>query len=211
MAEWVGLPVKTQTRCRSLIRTSQGIYVTTGAHPRPRVVSSCAGIEHMSRGRITAVRYQVRQYTTSVLIITQRIALRFFSLFWDGRVCQFGAHQKGNTQNHTHTHTPRIAIFRLETLAALLILIDVFPVSGVQNRNHVLGGGILQPNTHVFLYVRAHGDSPVSLAMTHMRRGSGPCGHERTNCTRSVVLFCLWLAQKQTGRLETSLGRQHTS
>ena len=63
-------------------------------------------------------------------------------------MCQFGAHQEGNTQNHTHTR--RGSLFLVWKL-----LIDVFPASGVQNSSQVSGGGVLQPNTHVFLYVRA--------------------------------------------------------
>ena len=42
-------------------------------------------------------------------------------------------------------------------------------------------------NTHVLLHVRAYGDSPVSLAMTHMRRLHGQSGHESTGYTQSVV------------------------
>ena len=42
-------------------------------------------------------------------------------------------------------------------------------------------------NTHVLLRVRAFGDSPVSLAMTHMRWSSGQSGHESTDYTRNVV------------------------
>ena len=41
--------------------------------------------------------------------------------------------------------------------------------------------------THVLLHVRAHGDSPVSLAMTHLRRLHGQQGHESTEYTQSVV------------------------
>ena len=103
MAERAGLPVFSQTRCRSLIRTSQGIHVTTGARPRPRVVSSCTGIKHMSRGQITAVRYQVRQCTTSVLIITQRIDLRFFFFFW-GRLCVLVWRPSKSKHTEPHTH-----------------------------------------------------------------------------------------------------------
>ena len=35
-------------------------------------------------------------------------------------------------------------------------------------------------NTHVLLHVRANGDSPISLAMTHMRWLLGQSGHEST-------------------------------
>ena len=42
-------------------------------------------------------------------------------------------------------------------------------------------------NVHVLLHVRASGDSPVSLAMTHRRQLHGQSGHESTDCTRSVV------------------------
>ena len=42
-------------------------------------------------------------------------------------------------------------------------------------------------NTHVLLPVRAIGDSPVSLAMTHVRWLYGQGGHESTDYTRSVV------------------------
>ena len=42
-------------------------------------------------------------------------------------------------------------------------------------------------NVQVLLHVRAYGDSPVSLAMTHMRWLHGQSGHESTGCTRSVV------------------------
>ena len=35
-------------------------------------------------------------------------------------------------------------------------------------------------NVHVLLHVRAHGDCPVSLAMTHMRWLSGQSGHQST-------------------------------
>ena len=39
------------------------------------------------------------------------------------------------------------------------------------------------------LHVRAYGDSPVSLAMTHMRWLSSQRGHESTDCTLSVVPY----------------------
>ena len=42
-------------------------------------------------------------------------------------------------------------------------------------------------NVHVLLHVRANGDSPVSLAMTHMRWLHGQSGHESTGYTRGVV------------------------
>ena len=42
-------------------------------------------------------------------------------------------------------------------------------------------------NTHVLLHVRAYGDSPVSLAMTHMRWVHGQGGHKSTGYTQSVV------------------------
>ena len=42
-------------------------------------------------------------------------------------------------------------------------------------------------DTHVLLHVRAYGDSPVSLAMTHMRWLHGQRGHESTDNTQSVV------------------------
>ena len=42
-------------------------------------------------------------------------------------------------------------------------------------------------NVNVLLHVRAYGDSPVSLAMTHMRWLHGQSGHESTGYTRSVV------------------------
>ena len=42
-------------------------------------------------------------------------------------------------------------------------------------------------NVHVLLHVRAYGDCPVSLAMTHMRWFHGRSGHESTGYTRSVV------------------------
>ena len=42
-------------------------------------------------------------------------------------------------------------------------------------------------DTHVLLHVRACGDSPVSLAMTHMRWLHGQRGHESTDNTQSVV------------------------
>ena len=42
-------------------------------------------------------------------------------------------------------------------------------------------------NVHVLLHVRAYGDCPVSLAMTHMRWFHGRSGHESTGHTRSVV------------------------
>ena len=38
-------------------------------------------------------------------------------------------------------------------------------------------------NVHVLLHVRANGDSPVSLAMTHMRWPHGKSGHESTGYT----------------------------
>ena len=42
-------------------------------------------------------------------------------------------------------------------------------------------------NAHVLLHVPAKGDSPVSLAMTHMRWAHGQSGHESTDYTLSVV------------------------
>ena len=48
-------------------------------------------------------------------------------------------------------------------------------------------GGALE-NIHVLLHVRANGDGPVSLAMTHMRWLHGQSGHESTDSTLSVVL-----------------------
>ena len=38
-------------------------------------------------------------------------------------------------------------------------------------------------NDHVLLHVRAYGDCPVSLAMTHMRWLHGQCGHLSTEYT----------------------------
>ena len=49
-------------------------------------------------------------------------------------------------------------------------------------------------NAHVLLHVRAYGDSPVSLAMTHMRWLHGQSGHESTGYTRSVVPMRRWVA-----------------
>ena len=43
-------------------------------------------------------------------------------------------------------------------------------------------------NVHVLLHVRAYGDSPVSLAMTHMRWLHGQSGHESTGFTQSGSL-----------------------
>ena len=42
-------------------------------------------------------------------------------------------------------------------------------------------------NTHVLLHLRANGDCPVSLAMTHMRRLRGQRGHESTGDTQSAL------------------------
>ena len=42
-------------------------------------------------------------------------------------------------------------------------------------------------NAHVLLHVLANGDSPVSLAMTHMQWAHGQSGHESTDDTLSVV------------------------
>ena len=42
-------------------------------------------------------------------------------------------------------------------------------------------------NVYVLLHVRAYGDSPVSLAMTHMRWLRSQRGHKSTGCTRGVV------------------------
>ena len=44
-------------------------------------------------------------------------------------------------------------------------------------------------NVHVLLHVRAYGECPVSLAMTHMRWVHGQGGHESTGYTFSVVLM----------------------
>ena len=44
-------------------------------------------------------------------------------------------------------------------------------------------------NVHVLLHVRAYGDCPVSLAMTHMRWVHGQGGHESTGYTFSVVPY----------------------
>ena len=44
-------------------------------------------------------------------------------------------------------------------------------------------------NVHVLLHVRACGDSPVSLAMTHMRWLRGQGGHESAGRTLSVVPY----------------------
>ena len=41
-------------------------------------------------------------------------------------------------------------------------------------------------NAHVLLHVRANGDSPVSLAMTHVRWVHGQGGHESTDCNECV-------------------------
>ena len=48
-----------------------------------------------------------------------------------------------------------------------------------------------QRNTHVLLHVRAYGDSPVSLAMTHMRWAHGQGGHESTDSTTFSVVPCV--------------------
>ena len=48
-------------------------------------------------------------------------------------------------------------------------------------------------NTHVLLHVRANGDSPISLAMTHMRWLHGQSGHESTGDTQSGPQ-CRWVA-----------------
>ena len=42
-------------------------------------------------------------------------------------------------------------------------------------------------NVHVLLHVRAYGDCPVSVAMTHVRWLHGESGHESTGYTRGVV------------------------
>ena len=44
-------------------------------------------------------------------------------------------------------------------------------------------------SAHVLLHVQASGDSPVSLAMTHMRWAHGQSGHESTDDTLSVSLL----------------------
>ena len=51
-------------------------------------------------------------------------------------------------------------------------------------------------NTHVLLHVRANGDSPVSLAMTHMRWLRGQSGRESTDYTQSVLPLCRWVGKR---------------
>ena len=48
-------------------------------------------------------------------------------------------------------------------------------------------------NFHVLLHVRAYGDCPVSLAMTHMQWLQGQSGHESTGYTQSGPQ-CRWVA-----------------
>ena len=60
-------------------------------------------------------------------------------------------------------------------------------VNGVSQRKRCAWMWRRLRNAHVLLHVPAKGDSPVSLAMTHMRWAHGQSGRESTDYTLSVV------------------------
>ena len=70
---------------------------------------------------------------------------------------------------HTLKRVPRTAAVEVKTITNLLIA-----VRGVNVRRYWTWRRLR--NTHVVLRVRANGDSPAPLAMTHMRVGTGPKG-----------------------------------
>ena len=66
--------------------------------------------------------------------------------------------------------------------------IEVSDVSGLKWRSWCAATWRRLGKVHILLHVRAKGDSPVHLAMTHMRWSHGQSGQQSTGCTQSVVL-----------------------